>query len=113
MAGQENRNNRPQEFEELFISSQTTSQFNADSETDKDERLRFLLSYLYGTESQRISVEELVAVVEEFEIERPETDEPPIRQSIRTSLVHEYLPRLASVGVLDHDPRRGEIRFHR
>jgi hypothetical protein len=113
MPEQENLDNQPQELDELPINSQATSQFDVDSETGQDERLRFLLSYLYDSKHRRIPVEELVAAVEEYEAERPETDERPIRQSIRASLVHEYFPRLSSIGVIDHSPRRGEVRFRR
>lgn len=112
MSGHENPNTRPQAFEELFTDSPAPTQFEAEPENDQDGRLRLLRSYLYTTDSNRVPIEELVAAVEEFETERPETDERPIRQSIRTSIVHEYLPRLASEGLLDYDPRRGEVRFH-
>lgn len=59
-----------------------------------------------------LSLEELVEAVRQYEAADAEGDELPPRQPIRTSLIHVHLPRLASMGVLDHDVRSGTVRFH-
>lgn len=74
-------------------------------------RRRYLLYYLYDAEDEVISVEELVEAVREYEGADTTADDLPQRQSIRTSVVHNHLPRLGAMNVLDYDPRSGTVRF--
>lgn len=75
-------------------------------------RRRYLLYVLYETENVVLSVEEIVEAVRRYEATDTETGELPPSQPVRTSLVHAHLPRLASVGILDFDIRRGNVRFY-
>lgn len=78
----------------------------------RSARRRYILYYLYDTQDAVLSLEELVEAVRQYEAADTETDELPPRQSVRTSLVHAHLPLLAAKGVLDHDSRRGTVRFY-
>lgn len=75
-------------------------------------RRRYLLYYLYDAEDEVISVEELVEAVRKYEGADTTADELPQRQSIRTSVVHNHLPRLGAMNALDYDPRSGTVRFY-
>jgi len=74
----------------------------------QNARRRYLLYYLAATGETVLPLEDIVEGVRGYEAHG---DTPPPRQPVRTSLVHNHLPRLADVGVLDHDPRRGTVQY--
>lgn len=77
----------------------------------RSSRRRYLLYYLYGSEDQEVSLEAAIEGVREFEAASPETDMTETRQSVRTNLTHEDLPKLGSIGALEYDTRSGTILF--
>lgn len=78
----------------------------------RSARRRALLYHLYDAETAVHALEDVVEGVRQYEPPDAEGDGPPSRQAVRTSLVHAHFPRLAAVGALEYDPRRGEVRFH-
>lgn len=92
--------------------SQSTNQLDSIFSVLQAPRRRYLLYYLYYREDPVLSLEEVVEAVQKYEAAGKKEDDLPSRQSVRTSLVHMHLPKLADLGVLDHDPRRGTIQFH-
>jgi hypothetical protein len=91
--------------------SQSTEQLDSVFNLLQAARRRYLLYYLYNEDEPVLSLETVVEAVQEYEAAENGDDEPPSRQEVRTSLVHTHLPKLADVGVLDYDPRRGTVRF--
>lgn len=92
--------------------SQSTDQLDSVFSVLQAARRRYLLYYLYAEEGNVRPLEEVVEAVRKYEAAGNGEDELPSRQVVRTSLVHTHLPKLAGVGVLDHDPRRGTVKFH-
>jgi hypothetical protein len=78
----------------------------------RSSRRRALLYYLCDAGTDLLPVETVVEEVREYEMTASRAMELPPRQTVRTSLVHAHLPRLAEFDVLDYDPRRGEVHVH-
>lgn len=99
---------------ETDVSRDPRATHRLDTVTDllQTARRRYVLYYLFRTERAVLSVEELVGAVREYEDAGTDSDETPSRQAIRTDLVHAHLPRLSSAGVVDYDPRSGNVQFH-
>lgn len=86
-----------------------TDRLDAVFDVLRDSRRRYLLYHLTDADDGVFSLEELVQAVREYEADG---DDRPPRQAVRTSLVHDHLPRLGDLDVLEHDPRHGTVRFH-
>lgn len=92
--------------------SQSTEQLDSVFSVLQVARRRYLLYYLYNEEEAVLPLEEVVKAAQRYEAAGNGEGEMPSRQSIRTSLVHGHLPKLADMGILDHDSSRGTVRFH-
>lgn len=93
--------------------SQSTDRLDSVFSVLQAARRRYLLYYLYNTEDTVLPLEEVVEAVQNYEAAGNGDEELPPRQVIRTSLVHTHLPKLADVGLVDHDPRRGTVQFQK
>lgn len=91
--------------------SQVTGQLDSVFDLLRSSRRRYLLYYLNDSAEAVHSLEEVVEAVRQYEVADTEAEELPPRQSVRTNLVHAHLPRLASMGVLEHDATNGTVRF--
>lgn len=92
--------------------SEVTNQLDTVFDCLRSARRRNLLYYLSDTEDAVVSVEDIVDAVWQQETPSTGSATVPLRQSIRLSLVHVHLPRLAVIGAVDYDSRRGEVRFN-
>lgn len=92
--------------------SQSTEQLDSVFSVLQAARRRYLLYYLYDKEEAVLPLEKVVEAVQRYEVAGTGEDELPSRQSVRTSLIHSHLPKLADMGVLEHNSRRGTIQFH-
>ena len=111
MSGDENLGST--DVVELKVTRDLQGTHSLDSVFDilRSSRRRYLLYYLYGTEDQEVSLEAAINGVREFEAAGPETATIETRQSVRTNLSHEDLPKLGAIGALEYDARSGTILF--
>lgn len=107
----DDRNNSRWDEEPLTRDSRVTYQLDTVFELLRTPYRRYLLYYLYDVDDAVVSVEQAVEAVQRYEAAGAETDERSDKESVRLSLLNVQLPKLASVGVIDHDSERGKIRF--
>lgn len=74
-------------------------------------RRRYLLYYLTNLSSRETTFERATRAIYSYEAAQASQRPVEHRQSIRLSLEHNHLPRLAATGMLVYDPRTGVIRF--
>lgn len=91
--------------------SQATAELDTAFDLLQVSNRRYLLYYLSSLPDETTTLEDAVEAVRSFVVAGDEVERLPPRQSIRLELVHSHLPRLEGKGVIDYDPRRGEIRF--
>jgi hypothetical protein len=73
-----------------------------------NERRRYVLSYLRDADSGGVDLSELAEWVATREVER----EGDRLGTVKISLHHVHLPKLAGVGVLDYDAETNTVRYH-
>ncbi|WP_224269974.1 DUF7344 domain-containing protein [Haloprofundus salinisoli] len=98
---------------QLVRYSQVTGNLDAIFDLLSVARLRYVLYYLYGMESDVTGAEEVVDAVCEYEAAGTERADPPSREQVKIDVHHSKLPRLDAAGVVDYDPRQNEVRFYR
>lgn len=71
---------------------------------------RYLCYYL--VENEPADVEECAAAVAARETDRPPSEVPASRcEDVEAMLVHNHLPRLADLRIVEYDPRSGAVRY--
>lgn len=74
-----------------------------------DAERRGVVEYFGRTADETATLEELSAYLERA---APETDGgEPAAETAKARLHHVHLPKLADRGVVDYDPRSGEVRY--
>lgn len=91
--------------------SQATAELDTAFDLLQASNRRYLLYYLSNLPDETTTLEDAVEAVRSFVVAGDEVEQLPPRQSIRLELVHSHLPQLEGKGVIDYDPRRGEIRL--
>lgn len=107
----ESNENNPSGQIEATVNPKHTKQLDTAFDCLRSARSRHLLYYLYDKDETAIPIEEAVEAVQEYEAATMAIHELPSRQAIRLDLINSHLPRLMAAGVLNHDPRRGEVQF--
>jgi len=74
-----------------------------------DERRRTVLYALAGLQAQTTSLERLADEVVDREIARGDVTGPLHRREVEIALVHNHLPRLDEVGVVEYDHEASEV----
>lgn len=74
-----------------------------------DRRRRLVLEYCVSAAGETVDVDDLVEHLAE---RRERLSGVGDRDAVRTSLHHVHLPMLASKGVVEFDPRSGQLRYH-
>jgi DNA-binding transcriptional ArsR family regulator len=92
--------------------SERTVQLNTIFDVLKDPRRRYILYALQEADESAVPFETLVEEVRKNEASDKVEAELPPRQGVRTELVHFHLPKLESVGLLERDPRTGDVQFY-
>lgn len=78
-----------------------------------DPRRRHTLYYLNDHRTEPITIDELARHVTAMETEyAPDTLVEADYADIKRELYHNHLPRLDDYGIIDYDPRSGDMRFH-
>ena len=77
-----------------------------------DPRRRTLLYRLNAVGSGTIPFDDLVDAVVRRERSIPAREAPESRDSVRVSLVHAHLPKLADLGIVGYDPSAATVRYH-
>lgn len=71
-----------------------------------DQYRRLILQYLIYESSGPVSFDVLVEYLAEHVVAGSN------RETIRSKLHHDHLPRMADHGVVEYDPRSGSVRYH-
>lgn len=74
-------------------------------------RRRYLLYYLSDRSDGRATIEEAIEGVRDLADGQSGSTNPPPRQTVRLELIHSHLPRLEAKGVVDWDPRHGDVNL--
>jgi len=77
-----------------------------------DARRRTLLYWLKDRGSGTVAFDDLVEAVVTRETAIPARDVPESRDSVRVSLAHAHLPKLADLGIVEYDPDGNTVRYH-
>jgi hypothetical protein len=75
-------------------------------------RRRTLLYHLKDLGVGTVSIDELVEGVATRERSIPAREAPESTDSVRVSLVHAHLPKLADLGILEYDVESATVRYH-
>ena len=75
-----------------------------------DRRRRYALYHLRESPESVATVSDVVGYICRQEVESDES-RPDLRRSIRTTLQHFHLPKLADAGVIEYDERTETIRY--
>lgn len=111
VGGQGENNNGGEDFLPVTRYPGVTNTLNTIFELLSNDRCRYLLYYLLETEREAVEFEEAVNAVYEYESAGTDGEDCPSREEIQVALHHSHVPRLADVGVVDHDYRHGTIRY--
>lgn len=68
---------------------------------------RRVLQYLMQTSTDQATIDELV----DYLVDNPATGRGTNSEAIRIQLHHADLPKFADLGVIDYDPRSGDVRY--
>lgn len=77
-----------------------------------DARRRTLLYWLKDMGSGTVAFDDLVEAVVTRERSIPARETPESRDSVRASLAHAHLPKLADLGIVDYDADGATVRYH-
>ncbi|WP_251330938.1 DUF7504 family protein [Haloplanus pelagicus] len=75
-------------------------------------RRRTLLYHLKDRGTGTLSLDDLVDAVVTRERSIPARETPESADTVRVSLVHAHLPKLADLGILEFDPEDSTVRYH-
>lgn len=71
-----------------------------------DQERRLIIQYFIQESATQASLDDLIEHVVAH------TDSDVTRETIELTLHHKNLPKLANHGLVEYDPRNGDIRYH-
>ncbi|WP_338738543.1 DUF7504 family protein [Haloplanus salilacus] len=77
-----------------------------------DARRRTLLYWLKDRGSGTVAFDDIVEAVVTRETSIPAREAPESRDSVRVSLAHAHLPKLADLGIVEYDPDGATVQYH-
>lgn len=75
-----------------------------------DHRRRQILTYMHTSEEDSFNFDELAQIIANENNETSDVSQKQ-RKRVKLTLHHRHLPKLDDAGLIEYDPRNGDIRY--